>query len=293
MFCDASCESGLYRYVFLRCEAQHRQLDFARWQAEDIALYDALEIRLRQHFGAFRSRRHVGTALWRDRTAVGQAERIESASADRRAAIGRVQQILYLALQHGVVVRLQMIGVVVRAINIPGPALERQRALHANQVLRRVVVLVPGLGRQPDVAAVPGEARVRVGTRRQQGAQIRRDERIGDGDARQRTKLREAATAAGLHLGVHMHELPIHRHAVRELIVELGVDGRAVQRVLNHRLRPDRHAHVAGDERIAIVCRTAIVACACLREQGAVIVEAEIERVAHRPGHPISLQTNC
>ena len=269
---------------------QHRCHDVARRQREQRCLHHALEIGLSETLRAVGGRCHVVLACGGNGRAVDEPERIEASGADRVTAIRRVEQVLNLALQDRILIRLQVVSRVVRCEHVPRPVLQRQASPQSSQVLRRRVLLIPGLDRKTHVSSIPGEGCVRIRPRRKQRAQIGRDEGIGDRNCRQGAELREAAAAAGEHVGVDIQHLAVDGDLRRERIVDLAEHRLPLQWILDDGLGSDGHSHVTGENGITVRGRTPIVLRARLREQRSVIVEPQVERILDRRGGAVAAE---
>ena len=231
---------------------------------------------------------HVALAGRGDVRAVRQAEGIKPAGAQGPAAVRRVQQVLDLALQHGIVVGLVVVGLVVVGIDVPGPVTIAHIALQPAEELAGDIVLVPGLVGQAHIAAVPEEGGRRVRARGQKGGQVRRNERVGHRNGGQVLQLGQALAAAGGDGGVHIEHLAIGGDVRRQLIVELGIERGPVEGVLDDGLRSDGHADIAADDGIAAAGRALVVDGPGLGEQGTVVVEAEVQGPRHGGGDAIA-----
>ncbi len=180
-----------------------------------------------------------------------------------------------------------MLGCVVGCKHIPGPARERQIAAQAAEVLRGRVLLIPRLERHADVAAVPGERRAGLRPRREQRAQVVRDERIRHRDRGQVAELRQAVARVRGDRRVDVENLPVRRHRP-DLVVELAEHRLAIERILHVEPFLHRHAHVAGDDPVVVRRRSLVVLRARLREQRAIVVEPEVQRIGDGRGGTVA-----
>ena len=116
---------------------RQREAQIARGHGEQSTGQARFEDGLRELRVIVRLDLEIGATRGGDAGRIGEAERIEAAGADRRAAIGCVQQVAHARIQDRLVLRLDDVSGVVRTVDVPAPVLERQLAADSEDVLPR------------------------------------------------------------------------------------------------------------------------------------------------------------
>jgi hypothetical protein len=175
------------------------------------------------------------------------------------AALSRV----CTALEHGVVHHRIVHRLVVGNEPVEAPAVGNV-TLDPAEVLLDLVVLVPALVRHADIPRAPPERQCRPGSdragnavgdecpRRQNSAQIGRNERVSHRNGSQGAELGQTAAAVGAGGQIDEHELAVERQPGGQFVVGLEERRLAVEAVDVIDLLADRHADVAADHRIAL-----------------------------------------